>query len=216
MLSRMKNRMTPWRILPAAAGLCLVAAAGAAPAQERRIASPPGRSATQVGGTYDVRAGNVGGRWVEVRYGRPIRRGRDIFGPDDYREFLNDGADVWRAGANQSTRLIAEAALVFGETTVPPGEYTVFIDLQADPWEFIVSRWPAQLTYDFDDRDALWGAYEYTPDRDVARAPMTVETLDHSFDQLSWQFLDVTDDGVTLALLWERTLASVRFTVGRE
>ena len=216
MLSRMKNRMTPWRVLPAAAGLCIVAAAGAAPAQERRIASPPGRSATQVGGAYDVRAGNVGGRWVEMRYGRPIRRGRDIFGPDDYREFLNDGADVWRAGANQSTRLIAEAALVFGDTTVPPGEYTVFIDLQADPWDFIVSRWPAQLTYDFDDRDALWGAYEYTADRDVVRVPMTVETLDHSFDQLSWQFLDVTADGATLALLWERTLASVRFSLEGE
>ena len=207
----MKNRMTPWRILPAVGAACLVAA-GAALAQERRAASPAGRSATQVGGTCDVRAGNVGGRWLEVRYGRPIRRGRDIFGPDDYREFLNDGADVWRAGANQTTRLITETALVLGTTTVPPGEYTVFIDLQADPWELIVSRWPAQLSYDFNDRDALWGAYEYTPDRDVVRVPMTVETLAHSFDQLSWQFLDVTDTGGTLALLWDRTLASARFT----
>ena len=211
--------MTLREVLPAAAGICLVVAgmsAGPTSAQERRIASPPGRSATQVGGIYDARAGNVGGRWIEIRYGRPIRRGRDIFGPDDFREFLNDGADVWRAGANQSTRLINETALVLGDTTIPPGEHTVFIDLQADPWEFIVSRWPAQLTYDFDNRDALWGAYEYTADRDVARAPMTVETLDHSFDQLSWQFLDVTDDGVTLALLWERTLASVRFTFESE
>ena len=207
----MKSRTLPWRIvLPAAAGACLVAAA-ASPAQEPRIASPPGRSATQVGGVYDARAGNVGGRWIEIRYGRPIRRGRDIFGPDDYREFLNDGAEVWRAGANQSTRLINETPLVLGDATIPPGEYTVFIDLQADPWELIVSRWPAQLTYDFDNREALWGAYEYTSDRDVVRAPMTVETLDHSFDQLSWQFLDVTGGGVTLALLWERTLASVRF-----
>ena len=211
----MKRRMTLWRILPAAAGVCLIAA-GAASAQERRLASPAGRSATQVGGRYDVRAGNVGGRWVEVRYGRPIRRGRDIFGPDDYREFLNDGADIWRAGADQTTRLISETALVFGTTTVPPGEYTVFIDLQATPWELVISRWPAQLTYDIDNRDGLWGAYEYTPDRDVVRAPMTVEPLDHSFDQLSWQFLDVTDTGGTLALLWEQTLASVRFTVETE
>ena len=116
----MKRSTLPWRnILPAAAGVCLVAAA-AAIAQERRIASPPGRSATQVGGTYDARAGNVGGRWVEIRYGRPIRRGRDIFGPDDYREFLNDGADVWRAGANQSTRLVTETELVFGTRRCRP------------------------------------------------------------------------------------------------
>lgn len=210
----MRIRITLPRVLPAAAGVCLLAAAVAA--QERRIASPAGRSATQVGGTWDARAGAVGGRWIEVRYGRPIRRGRDLFGPDDYREFLNDGADVWRAGANQSTRLITETTLFFGTTAVPPGEYTVFIDLQAAPWEFVVSRWPAQLEYDFDDRDALWGAYEYTPDRDVVRAPMTVETLDHSFDQLSWQFLDVTDAGGALALIWERTLASVRFRFASE
>ena len=104
----------------------------------------------------------------------------------------------------------------FGSPVDLPGEYTVFIDLQAAPWEFVVSRWPAQLEYDFDDRDALWGAYEYTPDRDVVRAPMTVETLDHSFDQLSWQFLDVTDAGGALALIWERTLASVRFRFASE
>lgn len=212
----MTIRITPRRVLSAAAGACLVVAAAAAAAQERRLASPAGRSATQVGGSYDARAGNVGGRWIEVLYGRPIRRGRDLFGPDDYREFLNDGADVWRAGANQSTRLVTETALVFGETPVPPGEYTVFIDLQADPWELVISRWPAQTTYDFNDREALWGAYEYTPDRDVVRAPMTVETLPHSFDQLSWQFLDVTADGGTLALLWERTLASARFTFAPE
>ena len=212
----MTLRITLRRLLPAAAGVCLAAAAAGADAQERRLASPAGQSATQVGGRWDARAGNVGGRWIEVRYGRPVRRGRDIFGPDDYREFLNDGADVWRAGANQSTRLVTEATLVFGDTPVPPGEYTVFIDLQADPWALVISRWPAQLTYDFDDRDALWGAYEYTPDRDVVRTPMTVETLPHSFDQLSWQFLDVTADGGTLALLWERTLASVRFTVAPE
>ena len=32
-------------------------------------------------------------------------------------------------------------------------------------------------------------------------------------DWLSWQFLDVTDIGGTLALLWDRTLAAVSFTM---
>ena len=163
--------------------------------QERR-ASPPGRSATQVGGgTYDERAGYVGGQWIEIRYGRPIKRGRDLFGPSDYVEFLNDGAPVWRAGANATTRLLTEVALTFGSEVVPPGEYTVFIELATDPWTFIVSTWPAHQTYDQENTEALFGAYEYTPDRDIVRVPMTRETLPYSFDQLSWQFLDVTRDG---------------------
>ena len=183
-------------------------------AQEGRVASPAGHSATQVGGRHDVRVGYVGGQWIEVRYGRPIKRGRDLFGPDDHREFLNDGAPVWRAGANVSTRLMTEVPLVFGTTTVSPGEYTVFIDLRPPEWVLIISTWLAQTTYDYEDHAALYGAFEYTPDKDVVRVPMTVETLPRSFDQLSWQFLDMTDTGGTLALLWDKKLASVRFTLG--
>jgi hypothetical protein len=181
--------------------------------QERR-ASPPGQSATQVGGgTYDERAGYVGGQWIEIRYGRPIKRGRDLFGPSDYVDFLNDGAPVWRAGANATTRLLTEVALTFGTEVVPPGEYTVFIELATDPWTFIVSTWLAQQTYDQENTEALFGAYEYTPDRDIVRVPMTRETLPYSFDQLSWQFLDMSNRGGRLALLWDATITSVTFTV---
>ena len=202
--------------IPSGAWICLLAvvAASGALAQEQRIASPAGRSATQVGGTYDARAGYVGGRWIEVRYGRPIKRGRDLFGPDDYREFLNDGAPVWRAGANQSTRLLTEAPLTFGDQTIPPGDYTVFIDLATDPWTFVVSTWPAQQEYDFENKEALFGAYYYTPDRDVVRTPMLREMSPYAHDQLSWQFLDVSAGGGRLALFWDTVVASVAFTTG--
>ena len=181
---------------------------------QERLASPPGQSATQVGGgTSDGRAGYVGGPWIEIRYGRPIKRGRDLFGPSDYVDFLNDGAPIWRAGANATTRLLSEVALTFGTEVVPPGEYTVFIELDTNPWTFIISTWPAQQTYDQENTEALFGAYEYTPDRDIVRVPMTRETLPYSFDQLSWQFLDISNRGGRLALLWDATIASVAFTV---
>ena len=205
--------MTPARLLFTLGAICLAAMSARPSAQERRIMSPAGHSATQIGGTFDPVRGFVNGDWIEVRYGRPLKRGRDIFGADDYREHLNDGAPIWRAGANQTTRLITDVPLVFGTTTIAPGEYTLFIDLGSTPWEFVVSNWPAQSRYDADNREALFGAFEYTPDRDVVRIPMTVETLPRSFDQLSWQFLDVSETGGTLALLWDATLATVGFTV---
>ena len=107
-----------------------------------------------------------------------------------------------------------DVPLVFATTAIAPGEYTLFIDLGATPWEFIVSSWRAQVSYDAGNREALFGAFEYTPGRDLVRIPMTVETLPRSFDQLSWQFLDITDTGGTLALLWDTKLASVAFTLG--
>lgn len=206
--------MTRARLLFTLGAICLVAMSVRLSAQERRIMSPAGGSATQIGGYYDPVRGFVNGDWIEVRYGRPLKRGRDIFGADDYREHLNDGAPIWRAGANQTTRLITDVPLVFATTAIAPGEYTLFINLGATPWEFIVSSWPAQVSYDAGNREALFGAFEYTPDRDVVRIPMTVETLPRSFDQLSWQFLDITDTGGTLALLWDTKLASVAFTLG--
>ena len=180
----------------------------------RRPASPAGSAVTQVGGVNDPRTGFVNGSWIEIRHGRPLKRGRNLFGAADFVDFLNDGAPVWRAGANQSTQLLTEAPLTIGGRTLPAGEYTLFIDLAPnDRWTLIVSRWPAQTTYDDNNRAALWGAYEYTPDRDLVRTPMQVERLAHAFEQLSWQFLDMTDKGGRLALMWDRTLASVPFTV---
>ncbi len=208
--------MTRARLIVLLGATCLVALSAPATAQERRIMSPAGRSATQVGGTYyDPVRGFVNNDWVEIRYGRPLRRGRDMFGLDDYAEHLNDGAPVWRAGANETTRLITDVPLVFGDTTIVPGEYTVFIDLTATPWTFILSTWPAQVRYDEANREALYGAFEYTPDRDVVRLPMTVETLAHAFDQLSWQFLDITEEGGTLGMFWDTALASVPFTLAK-
>ena len=199
----------------------LVAALAAAPdpvlAQERRILSPPGHSAVQVGGRFDpVQYGYLGGTWIDVYYGRPLTRGRDLFGPPDWAEMLNDGAPVWRAGANQSTRLVTETPLIVAGTRVEPGEYTLFIDLSDEAWTFILSNWPAQQTYDYENRDALFGAFEYTADRDVLRTPMELETLPVAFEQLSWQFLDMTASGGRLALLWGTRMASVRFTVAEQ
>jgi hypothetical protein len=181
-----------------------------------RLASPAGSSAIELGGRYDRQGSYVGGRWMEIKYGRPIKRGRDLFGPPDFADALADGAPVWRAGANTSTRLLTEIPVVIGGRAIAPGEYTVFIDLQRHEWTLIISAWPAQLNgYNTDDKTALFGAYDYTPDKDVVRTPMTLEVLPRSFEQLSWEFLDVTDAGGKLALLWDRQLAFVPFTLAK-
>ena len=120
---------------------------------------------------------------------------------------------VPRADATVVTRLLEAGATIAGKA-VAAGEYTLFIDLAPnDKWTLIVSKWPAQTTYDESNRAALWGAYEYTPERDIVRAPMRIERLPHAYEQLSWEFLDITPKGGLIALVWDRKLASVAFTV---
>jgi hypothetical protein len=191
---------------------------GSVLAQGGRPASPAGSSATQVGGKYDTSAEPVyrNGKWIEITYGRPIRRGRNLFGGSgaDYGKTVNPDAPVWRAGANESTQLRTEAPLVINGKRIAPGTYTMFVDLKPNNWTLIVSTWPAQKNFNPDDKTAVFGAYGYTPEKDVVRAPMKLDVLPHSHDQLSWEFLDVSDAGGTIALTWEKTMASVAFKVG--
>ena len=194
--------------------------------------SPGGSAAAQVLGKWTKgerpgftlgRENYVGGKWIEVTFGRPLQRGRDLFGSGaNYGKAANDvGAPnfpappVWRAGADVTTRLKTEVPLMFGAKTVPAGEYSVFIDLvKASEWTLIVSNWPAQPTFDPKDKERLWGAYGYTADKDVARIPMKVETLPVAFEQLTWSFLDMTNNGGRLALIWGKTMASAPFKAG--
>jgi hypothetical protein len=207
------------------------ASLSAATAQQppARPMSPEGSAQVQVLGTWAKgprpaftlgREVYQNGKWIEIIYGRPLQRGRDLFGSGaNYGKAANDvGAEgfppppVWRAGANISTRLKTEVPLLFGKTTVPAGEYTVFIDLKQPEWTMIISTWPAQMKFDPKDKTALWGAYGYTPDKDVVRVPMKLEKLPFEVDQLTWTFLDMKNNGGRVALMWGNTLASTTFT----
>ena len=203
-----------------ATGAAALAMAALVFAQGGRPASPAGTAATEIGGKYDTSGAEPvykGGKWIEVTYGRPIKRGRDVFGGsgDTYGKLANPDAPVWRAGANVSTQLKTDVPMTINGKTVAPGTYTVFIDLKPNNWTFIVSNWPAQTRYDTKNKEALWGAYEYTPEKDVVRAPMALGTLPFSVDQLTWDFTDMTDAGGKLTIMWDNVVASVRFTVGK-
>src|SRR5256712_9818519 len=189
------------------------------PAKSSPPPSPAGASAAEIGGKMTPTSGgepvSTRGKWIEVTYGRPIKRGRDVFGSGaSYGKVANPDAPVWRAGANVSTQLKTEVALVINGKTVPPGTYTMFIDLKPNNWTLIVSRWKAQADYDPNNKTEIWGAYDYTPDKDVVRAPMKLETLPHSHEELSWEFLDATDAGGALAINTHETDSAGPLTPG--
>jgi hypothetical protein len=194
----------------------------AQPQAPRRPASPAGTAATQVGGQWtqdkpDAEPRYTGGKWIEVTYSRPILRGRTaIFGAGaDYGKKVNADAPVWRAGANQTTRLMTEVPLMFAGKTLPAGEYSVFVDLKPQAWTLIFSKQPFQAKYDPNEKAATWGSYNYDAAQDVLRVPMTVGTSPNSVEQFTIGFADMTQAGGKLTMAWEKTVASVAFTVGK-
>ena len=197
---------------------CLVLAlafATAAEAQERQM-SPRGEAATQVDGGFDAEGGYQNGSWVVVTYGRPILRGRDLFGSgDEYGQAFLRGAPVWRVGADQSTRFMTETDLVLGGETLPAGEYSVFAELTEEEWTLIFANWGVKNDFREENPDALWGAYGYTPDRDVLRTTMDVSTINMSADQLTIMFTEMTQDGGVFTIWWDDQVATVPFEVAR-
>lgn len=207
------------------AGVSMLLSSALITAQPRRPLSGEGIASAHILGKWvkmDREAftlgGEVyqGGKWIDITYGRPLLRGREAFPGkgSEYGKATYAGAPVWRAGANTSTRLKTEVPLVIGGKTVMPGEYSLFIELKTPTeWTFIVSNWPAATKYDLSNKDALYGAFNYTPDKDVARATMKMEALSFRVEQLEWKFLDVTDDGGSMAVAWDKTMASVPFKI---
>lgn len=201
---------------PAIAVIAVLCLASATVSAQRRITSPDGHAATEIRGHYEGAEDPVyiGGKWIEISYGRPIKRGRDLWGAGPtYGKFLNHGAPVWRAGADISTYLMSDLPLTINGKTVPAGGHSLFIDLKENAWTFIVSDWQPQQRFNPGDKSRLWGAFGYTKEKDVVRAPMTLTTLPYTTEELTWEFLDMSAAGGTIAFRWDRMLATVPFTI---
>jgi hypothetical protein len=199
-----------------AAGIVLAAFATTSVIAQQKKPSPDAYAATQVGGHY-VGASEpdyVDGKWIEISYGGPIKRGRDLFGSgSSYGKMLNNGAPVWRAGADVSTYLMTQARLVISGKTIEPGGYSLFIDLKPNDWTLIVSNWQPQKVFNPSNREELWGSFGYTPAKDVVRTKMTMTMLPFAMDQMTWSFIDMSNTGGRLAIMWDKVMAAVPFSI---
>jgi len=92
----------------------------------------------------------------------------------------------------------------------------MFVDLKSPTdWTLILSSQKTTITDDVPTRSKQWAAFVYAPEMDVLRAPMKVEALPYSVEELTFAFTDVTGSSATLRLMWDTVMASVPFTVAR-
>ena len=205
--------MKTLRILALAAAVGVLAPA--AVDAQNRPASPRGQAATQVAGSLDAEGAYQGGSWIIVDYGRPILRGRDLFGSGaEYGQAFLRGAPVWRVGADQSTRFMTEVDLMFGDQRLPAGKYSLFAELTETEWTLIFADWGVKQNFREETPNALWGSYGYTPDRDVLRTAVPVITNQVTVDQLTIGFMNMTQQGGDFAILWDDQAAVASFRVG--
>jgi hypothetical protein len=88
--------------------------------------------------------------YVKVTYGRPHKKGREIFG-----ELVPYGK-IWRTGANEATEITFTNDVLINKKKLKAGTYTIFTIPEKDKWKVI-----------FNSDLGQWGAYNYNADKNV-------------------------------------------------
>jgi hypothetical protein len=142
----------------------------------------------------DTARASTGGATLWIDYGRPLKRGRTIFGG------VVPWGDVWRTGANAATQFKTDKALAFGSTTVPAGFYTLWTVPTPTGWTLIINSETGQ-----------WGT-EHKADKDLYRIPLSLEHGGPPVEKFTIHIAPGTNGG-QIHFVWDTLVAAANFTV---
>ncbi len=137
---------------------------------------------------------SVNGVALTVDYGRPSKRGREIFGG------LVPWNSVWRTGANAATHFSTDRDLWFGELVVPAGTYTLWTTFTPDSAYLIINS-----------QTQIWGT-QYDSAHDFARIPLERATPDMPVERFTIS-IDEADEGGVLSFAWGEARYRAAFSV---
>lgn len=162
---------------------CLSLAALPATAQERDHSEP--RESPNAGVSQ-----TIGTTQIDMHYGRPGAKGRDIFGD------LVPWDEPWRAGANEPTTITFSDDVQIEGEPLEAGTYNLFIrPAENGAWDFIFTT------------QVDWGTMfdQAEPVLEVSAIPE-----DAPFQEwLSYRFEDLSDTSAELVMHWDETRVSV-------
>ncbi|MDP0501535.1 MAG: DUF2911 domain-containing protein [Verrucomicrobiota bacterium JB022] len=130
----------------------------------------------------------VGFTEIDVSYARPSARDRDIYGA------LVPYGEVWRAGANASTKVSFSRPVKVGDVKLAAGVYSLFAIPGKDEWTII-----------FNKDTAAWGAYRYDESMDVARVTAEPVKIEPFVETFTIGFDGLKDDSAMMYLDWANT-----------
>lgn len=117
--------------------------------------------------TRDTLSADVGGAHITIEYGRPAKRGREIWGK------LVPFDTVWRFGANAAARFSTDRDLMIGGAHVPAGTYTIWLLPSAGQSFVILNK--QLMASSASNAPPLWGT-GYDAAQDLVRIPVEKHT----------------------------------------
>lgn len=137
--------------------------------------------------TFEVK-GTIGLTEVHLVYSRPSARGRVVAGD------LIPYGEVWRTGANASTKISFSADVVIEGHKVPAGQYALYTIFNEQEATVILSK-----------NLELWGSIGYSADDDQLRFNVPVKHPTSSYETLTMSFSDFTMNSANFNIKWDHT-----------
>lgn len=136
---------------------------------------------------------------VDIDYSRPSAKGRKIFGD------LVPFKQLWRTGANASTKVTISDDAMVGGIALKKGTYALYTIPGDKDWTIIFYK------------DAsLWGAPDpasYKEEEVAAKFTATAVPLRDMVESFTLNFNNLHNNGADLELTWEYTKVIIPFTV---
>jgi tetratricopeptide (TPR) repeat protein len=106
--------------------------------------------------------------------------------------------EVWRTGANSSTRIKFGEEVKFGGQVVPAGTYALFTIPDPKEWTIILNKDTSQ-----------WGAYDYRPELDLLRVKAKPRISNTAMESFSIGLENLEPAAAELTLRWDKMRVSV-------
>ncbi len=141
---------------------------------------------------------------VEIKYCRPYKKDRLIFGKEE------DGALVpfgqkWRTGANEATEIWVTRDVQINNSTLKSGHYSIYTIPGEDVWQVA-----------FNERVGYWGASmwdePFKEEFDVLRVPAKTTSLSTPVEQFGISIQKIGSDSVKISFAWDVTQADLLIT----
>jgi hypothetical protein len=132
---------------------------------------------------------------ITVTYHRPAVKDRTIWGE------LVPYDKVWRAGANNATKIEFSNDVTVQGQPLSAGAYSFFLlPAKSGEWTAI-----------FNNVDDQWGAYNYDESQDALRIKVQPQESDHT-ERLTYHFTNLTKNSAHLVMKWEKTALPIEIT----
>lgn len=140
----------------------------------------------------------VGLTEIALEYSRPSAKGREVMGG------LVPYGEVWRTGANASTKITLNEAASIGGHAIEAGTFALYTIPNADTWTIIIHGNTKM-------RSLAGDVYKQADDIFRFEAPTHNST--ETVESFTLQFADLQTDSVNLELRWANTVVKIPFTV---